>query len=286
MGAEASRQASPTVPQSETPSTQITLTDQQTNALIQSMLRFGSPHLRFETIVKDASLDSTDTSTIIAAGKGIFKTCKAAVKAQQEVDAVSPALSKRKSLQPPVSTTINNASTVNATLFVQRIRELDLLTGRIHDMKDLSHGLEELTKDLSEFEFPLPRNWDIDWTWTDDAMLLYGVYKHGYGSWQLIEQDEELPFRDRFFLGSSEDKKPKDRQLCHRVDLVLKYLKEEEEERLKLDPEAEDDTDENRVGVSKNSEDGDMPKWLSFVLHTFLPAPVEDFFGDGQNVHE
>jgi len=51
--------------------------------------------------------------------------------------------------------------------------------------------------------------WDCEWSVKDDAMLLVGILKHGFGNWEAIQADDDLPFADKFFLDDGK-KKAKD----------------------------------------------------------------------------
>lgn len=91
-------------------------------------------------------------------------------------------------------------------------------------------------------------NWACEWTAKDDAMLLVGAWRHGFGSWEAIQQDEELGLEGKFFLEDAkkerkdttavpaapeDDKKPKKESrspgaihLVRRADYLLRTLKE------------------------------------------------------------
>jgi chromodomain-helicase-DNA-binding protein 1 len=47
--------------------------------------------------------------------------------------------------------------------------------------------------DLETYEIPVDNlkptsNWTVDWAAKDDAHLLIGIWRHGFGSWEQISQ--------------------------------------------------------------------------------------------------
>ena len=89
----------------------------------------------------------------------------------------------------------------------------------------------------------LPSNWECDWTTSDDSMLLVGVWKHGFGAWEAMAKDKQLPFARKFFLEDArkgKDAKPVDKEkkkdkaarlpnsthLVRRADQLLKTLRD------------------------------------------------------------
>ena len=78
----------------------------------------------------------------------------------------------------------------------------EIVLNRPVDMK----LLEKIVTKTDSTNFVLPRHpklvqaWSCEWTAKDDAMLLVGVYKFGYGSWVQIRDDPLLGLQNKLFL--------------------------------------------------------------------------------------
>lgn len=64
--------------------------------------------------------------------------------------------------------------------------------------------------------------WSCDWSVSDDAKLLVGVWKYGHGCWEQIRDDPALGFKDKFFLEDAklpktENQKPRLPNAIHLV---------------------------------------------------------------------
>ncbi|KAJ3121156.1 hypothetical protein HK100_012506 [Physocladia obscura] len=230
-------------------SSKTALTEKETRALIRAILRFGSLDERYDEIVKDSDLESRAHSVISGTYDGIIEACRSAVKNQKPEDEESAI--KKKSVRM-VPTTYNGVSQINSALLLTRVKELEVLTARIRAIKDPLKF--RLGGTASSIKMP---QWSVKWAFTDDAMLLVGIYIHGYGSWAKIQADSTLSFKEKFFLSkgdddggdggddenklrtaiaTAEDKKdtklPKAVHLGRRADLLLKFLKEQEDIRV------------------------------------------------------
>ncbi|KAI8619524.1 SNF2 family N-terminal domain-containing protein [Chytriomyces sp. MP71] len=228
-------------------SSKAALTEKETRALIRALLRYGSIEERYDDIVKDADLESRSADVINGAVDGVIAACKASIKAQKEIDEKDSAKKKQKM----IPTTYNGVSQINSVMLLQRIKELTVLTTRIKTLKDPLKF--RLGSAASTIKMP---QWNVKWSFTDDAMLLVGIYQHGYGCWSKMQKDETLPFKDKFFLSkadeeggdvgdedvapakkssAADDKKdsklPKSIHLSRRADFLLKFLKDSEQSR-------------------------------------------------------
>ena len=74
---------------------------------------------------------------------------------------------------------------VNASAVVKREQELDALFDSLPDTVEArrKYRLAASVKNAQ---------WGITWTAKDDAMLLVGVYEHGFGNWEAIKLDQSL----------------------------------------------------------------------------------------------
>lgn len=66
--------------------------------------------------------------------------------------------------------------------------------------------------DLANWKIPVDsikntQSWAVPWSPKDDARLLVGIWKHGFGLWEQIQRDSELGLKGKFFL----DPEPRDK---------------------------------------------------------------------------
>ncbi|KAJ3083297.1 hypothetical protein HDU99_000067, partial [Rhizoclosmatium hyalinum] len=176
------------------------LSEKETRALMKSLLRFGSIDSRYDDIVKDADLESRAQEVIMAAVDGLLDACQTAIRQQKEAEEAEPESgpAKKKKMIPA---TYNGVAQINSSQLLQRLKELDVLTNRIKGMNDpLKFRLGSSASSIKP-----PTQWAVKWTLIEDAMLLVGIYNHGYGCWTKMQNDPTLPFKDKFFLSRAED---------------------------------------------------------------------------------
>lgn len=130
----------------------------------------------------------------------IVQACEAALeesreqKRQQASQGLGPT-PKHKA----VLVTFRGVSGINAETVVSRVNELKILNdhlARVDDATKWNIPVENIRPTL---------NWSGKWSPLDDAMLLVGAWKHGFGSWEKMQDDPALGLKGKFFL--DEDKK-------------------------------------------------------------------------------
>ncbi|KAJ1979278.1 ATP-dependent DNA helicase Hrp3 [Dimargaris verticillata] len=208
------------------------LSDKEFRAFYRAILRYGDVRQRFDDIVasaphhelagKDRSmLEGTFDRLLVACEKTLTTTPRKKVKraagSQAHVGSGDEANSHpRSDDNDDCDTRSKNAavggsgsshsraciiafegfSNINASVLVPRVQELR----RLHDA--LSPLANPLRFRLSTTLKPV-HNWACSWGQKDDAMLLVGVYRHGFGAWDQIRDDAELGFASKFSLGPS-----------------------------------------------------------------------------------
>eukprot|EP00667_Euglena_gracilis_P000358 EG_transcript_358 len=74
------------------------------------------------------------------------------------------------------------------------------------------------------------KNWPSGWTVADDAMLLTGIMRHGYGSWEAIRRDPHFGLYNKVCPVAQQQMVSQlsmnYRQLARRTDLLLAYVAE------------------------------------------------------------
>ena len=131
-----------------------------------------------------------------------------------------------------VLVTYRNVNNINAETVLSRHRDLQILFRYL-----------ELMSDDDQYGWVIPienirptLNWSGRWGPQEDAMLLVGAYKYGFGNWEAMAKDPRLGLEGKFFL--EEGKKGEDAaskpipnaiHLVRRGDYLLGILREHEE---------------------------------------------------------
>ena len=163
----------------------------------------------------------------------IIETCEAALRAHRDakVKAQNEGLPGPKS--KAVLVNFRNVGSINAETVVSRYEELRIL-------------IKYLTQcdDVMEWRMPTESirptlNWTCKWGPDEDAMLLIGAWKHGFGNWEKIQDDPSLGLAGKFYL--EEGKKAEENSgmigkpipnaihLVRRGDYLLNVLREHDE---------------------------------------------------------
>jgi chromodomain-helicase-DNA-binding protein 1 len=91
---------------------------------------------------------------------------------QEQGDPLSAALR-----QKAVLFTYNNVTGLNA----------ETVTSRYYELKAVVEHFKRI-EDMESYRLPVDNlkptaNWSVEWTDEDDAHLLIGIWRHGFGSW-------------------------------------------------------------------------------------------------------
>ncbi|KAJ3321474.1 hypothetical protein HDV06_004143 [Boothiomyces sp. JEL0866] len=190
------------------------LSDKEQRSIVRSLFKYGDWKKRSEDILKDSDTEHKEGEVVESFIEGVLQVCREAVKNQKP--------EPKTSGKPKVITANYEAvSAINAGQLLTRVADLQFLCVRMEN------------QNLTTFRIPWSVkpvvNWTASWGTKDDAMLLVGIYKFGYGSWQQMQEDPTLPFAKKFFLGTNDKNLPGAIHLQRRSDYLLKTLREEEE---------------------------------------------------------
>lgn len=223
------------------------LTERDLRAVIRGSTKIGDARDRYDEFVADSDLMNKETSLVLEASDDLYQSCLAALRehmkqaragesdAAKSPDAPKPVLSTK---HKAILITWRDINSVNAGQVVQRVDDLKVL-----------HSILKGNTQLSKFRISTPlkpvQNWACQWGHREDSMLLAGIYKHGFGSWTKIQQDEAFGLGDKFFLmnddddlpekektkkrGKNEAKAPKAIHLVRRGDYLLKAIVADQE---------------------------------------------------------
>jgi chromodomain-helicase-DNA-binding protein 1 len=94
-----------------------------------------------------------------------------------------------------------------------------------------SHSAE--VPNLEKFRFNIPlkpvNNWHCDWGQKEDAMLMAGIFKYGFGSWRSIREDTSLALAKKLSEEEAEEENTSAKQtakVVRRAEYLLKVLRE------------------------------------------------------------
>ncbi|KAK6456297.1 P-loop containing nucleoside triphosphate hydrolase protein [Scheffersomyces xylosifermentans] len=232
------------------------LSEKEIRGIYRSILRLGDLTGKWEQLVEEGSITNKNPVLVKHAYNEIINTSKQLVKEEEIRRNAVLAELERKAIEQkekgivnpdenPTALWIAKKKEKKAVLFeYQGVKNInaELVLHRPVDMK----MLESLIPRENPTSFELPRHpksvsaWSCEWTEKDDAMLLVGVYKFGYGSWVQIRDDPVLGLQNKLFLEStnpkdvvvkeekSAKKVPGSVHLGRRVDYLFSLLNEDE----------------------------------------------------------
>lgn len=192
------------------------LSEKEIRGIYRSILRIGDLSGKWTQLVEDGSISNKNPVLIKHAYNEIINISKKLVKEEEARRAEALAELERKAKESKSSTVSTDGESPmalwiakkkekKAVLFTyQGVKNInaELVLSRPPDMK----LLESMIPKENPLSFELPRtpklvqNWNCEWTAKDDAMLLVGVNKFGYGSWTQIRDDPLLGLQNKLFL--------------------------------------------------------------------------------------
>ncbi|KAG8929248.1 hypothetical protein FRC00_001510 [Tulasnella sp. 408] len=199
----------PTGPKKTALQRSMELKERDIRVLVRSLQRWGDVRQRFDDVVRDAKLEDKNQSIIMDTADQIVQACEEALessreqKRQQAAQGLGPT-PKHKA----VLVTFRGVSGINAETVVSRVNELKILNdhlARIEDATKWNLPVDNVRPTL---------NWSGKWSPQDDAMLLVGAWKHGFGSWEKMQDDPALGLKGKFFLDEDKKNKGDDSQMA------------------------------------------------------------------------
>ena len=182
------------------------LTDKEQRSLIKAYFRYGSMDDRGSEIIKDAKLKERDQDYVKSVLDEFIKAAKEAVdenyaQMMEEEKRLGKTLTKKD--RKAVLIDFADLKKVNAETAIERPKQLQLLRQAIHSHSDWhSFRLPDATK---------AANYSCAWGAKEDAMLLVGIDRHGFGAWPQIRDDPDLDMADKLFLEEHRVEKKEER---------------------------------------------------------------------------
>ncbi|KAG0204194.1 hypothetical protein BGX28_003768 [Mortierella sp. GBA30] len=199
-------------------------------ALIRGMLKFGPVTDRYQDVIGEAELEDKEEDVVKQEADELISACEDALGVahdsidNQDDDEDLPYAKKNAKA---VLFTYKDVEKMNAGQMILRLKDLRAMNRRLDGT------------DPAKFRMNVPlkpvMNWSCSWGQKEDAMLVVGIYKHGFGAWDKIQEDSSLGFAKKFFLSSQDAKDlkkiPKALHLVRRGEYLLKTLRESERDK-------------------------------------------------------
>ncbi|CAY68697.1 Nucleosome remodeling factor that functions in regulation of transcription elongation [Komagataella phaffii GS115] len=216
------------------------LIEKDYRTIYRALLRYGDLNDRWTELIGEGILPNKKVELMQDVYNGLVHQAQDLLKAEDDRRSKENSVpdsanndGPRKKERKAVLFEYHGVKNVNAEMVVSRPGDLKLLSLK-------------MPSDPLQFKFQRPpkviNGWSCEWTERDDAMLLVGIFKFGYGSWIQIRDDPLLGLQSKIFLEtapstlSKEEKEKFNKRtpgavhLTRRVDYLLGFLKEEGEE--------------------------------------------------------
>ncbi|RFU79960.1 chromo domain-containing 1 [Trichoderma arundinaceum] len=171
------------------------LNDKEQRNLIKAYFRFGSMEDRSADIIQEAKLGERDPDFVKSVLDDFIKAAQQAVddnsaKLAEEEKKMGKTLTKKD--KKAVLIDFGELKKVNAETAIERPKQLQLLRQVIRGHSEWKNfRVPDATK---------AANYSCPWGAKEDAMLLVGIDKHGFGAWAQIRDDSELDMQEKLFL--------------------------------------------------------------------------------------
>ncbi|ORX35357.1 putative transcription regulator [Kockovaella imperatae] len=218
------------------------LKERDYRVLIRGLQKWGDIRNRYDLIVKEARLENKNRVLITQTCEDVIIQAEAAVAAHKAhirelQDKGEPITSSLR--QKAILFSYNSVAGLNAETIVARHYGLKAVVEhfkRVEDPEKYSIPHESLKP---------TQNWTVDWTAEDDTHLLVGIWRHGFGTWDQIQQDPTLHLEDKIFMEDPKTKAEGDSSkakanipgpihLVRRGDYLCGIIREYEENRRML----------------------------------------------------
>ena len=270
------------------------LSEKEIRAIYRCILKLGDLTGKWEQLVEEGSIPNKNPVLIKHAYNEIISISRRLVKEEDErrSKAIHELEKKAKDLKNgniplsdgsgTVPLWIAKKKEIRAVLFeYQGVKNInaEMVLSRPHDLRILAHHIPR--NNPTKFVLPITPKpvaaWNCEWSEKDDAMLLVGVHKFGYGLWTQIRDDPVLGLQNKLFLeggSKNEDKAnrkaPGSVHLVRRVDYLFSLLREKEEasagpssngaNKKKSSRRADANTASSKKGKSQSPEVNKKPK--------------------------
>ncbi|CAD1810192.1 SNF2 N-terminal domain family protein [Candida parapsilosis] len=194
------------------------LSEKEIRGIYRSILKWGDLAGKWDQLVEEGSISNKNPVYIKHAYNEIVNTAKKLVK-EEEIRRTH-ALAELEKKAKEQNEDPNNADQTQTALWVAKKKEKKAVLFEYQGVKNINaelvlnrpvdmRALGKIIPNDNPLDLRLPRHpkavqaWSCEWTAKDDAMLLAGVYKFGYGSWVQIRDDPLLGLQNKLYLDSA-----------------------------------------------------------------------------------
>lgn len=158
--------------------------DRDLRVLIRGLQKWGPIRTRYDTIVEEAKLTAKNRVVIIQTCDDILNQAEEAVQnhktelrvMQEKGEVISSSLR-----QKAILFTFRGISGINAETVVARHYELKALVEHFKRIEDVEHYA------IPHENLKPTMNWSVEWGAAQDSRLLVGIWRYGFGAWDLIK---------------------------------------------------------------------------------------------------
>jgi chromodomain-helicase-DNA-binding protein 1 len=184
------------------------LKERDLRVLIRGLQKWGDIRTRYDPIVKEAKLEGKNRVIIIQTAEEIIAEAEETI-AQHRAhlkglqDRGEPITSQLR--QKAVLFSYNTVGGLNAETIVARHYELKAVIAHLerytaeHQGKNGEDSLEGYAIPVDSLKPTM--NWSVDWTDADDAHLLIGIWRYGFGSWESLSTVSVLNGMEHALIG-------------------------------------------------------------------------------------
>ena len=181
------------------------LKERDYRVLIRGLQKWGDIRSRYDLIVKEAKLEMKNRVLITQTCEDVITQAEAAVathksqirELQERGEPISSSLR-----QKAILFSYNSVGGLNAETIVARHYGLKAVVEHFKRVEDPD------SYSIPHDSLKPTQNWTVDWTSENDTHLLVGVWRHGFGSWEQIQQDPTLQLHDKIFMEDPKSSKP------------------------------------------------------------------------------
>lgn len=194
------------------------LSEKEIRGIYRSILKWGDLTGKWDQLVEEGSISNKNPVYIKHAYNEIVNTAKKLVREEEVRRAQALAELEKKAKEQREDP--NSADQNQTALWVAKKKEKKAVLFEYQGVKNINaelvlnrpvdmRALAKIIPNGNPLDLHLPRHpkavqsWTCEWTAKDDAMLLAGVYKFGYGSWVQIRDDPLLGLQNKLYLDSA-----------------------------------------------------------------------------------
>ncbi|CDW93627.1 hypothetical protein [Sporisorium scitamineum] len=175
----------------------VEMKERDLRVLIRGIQRWGDIRYKTDPIIKEGKLQDKNRQVLYQISDELVKTCEDAVADHQAF------MKGKQERGEEISSALRQKAVLVACRGITGINAETVLI-RHYDLRLLAETLDNVEEPL-EWRVPSEHlkatlNWAGGWDAKDDAMLLVGIWKYGFGAWEQIEADPDLNMAGKFFL--------------------------------------------------------------------------------------